>query len=111
MTSVSLRRNDLRTARTSLCESVRLSTETRGATYRNTLIARLNLVGLSRQMGLIGAGRKQLDLVTKDIDTIALPPTDPLRGAIHLHTALLAIANREYDEALRAVTSAEQFFA
>src|SRR5262245_14551003 len=77
MTSVSLRRNDMTTARASLCESVTLSTETRGATHRNTLIARLNLVGLSRQMGLIGAARRQLDLTQADLGS--LPLTDPVR--------------------------------
>lgn len=108
MTSVSLRRNDMKTARQSLCESVALSTETRGAKHRNTLIARLNLVGLSRQMGLIGAARKQLDLAKADLDS--LPMTDPVRAAIFLHTALLAISIGSFQDAIVSLTEAEKFY-
>ena len=108
MTSVSLRRNDMTTARASLCESVALSTETRGATHRNTLIARLNLVGLSRQMGLIGAARKQLDLTQADLGS--LPLTDPVRAAIFLHTALLAISIGSFQDAIASLAEAEKFY-
>jgi tetratricopeptide (TPR) repeat protein len=108
MTSVSLRRNDMTTARASLCESVTLSTETRGATHRNTLIARLNLVGLSRQMGLIGAARRQLDLTQADLGS--LPPTDPVRGALFLNTALLAISIGSFHDATAPLSEAEKFY-
>jgi tetratricopeptide (TPR) repeat protein len=108
MSSVSLRRNDMTTARASLCESVALSIETRGATHRNTLIARPNLVGLSRQMGLIGAARKQLDLAKADLES--LRPTDPVRAAIFLHTARLAITIGSFQDAVAGLTEAEKFY-
>lgn len=109
MTSVSLRRSDMRTARVSLCESIRLSIDAKGSKDRSTLFPRLNLVGLSRQMGLIGAARHQLDEVTADIDG-GLPADDPLRGLATIHAALLAIADNSNDAGLQSITEAQRFF-
>ena len=109
MTSVSLRRSDMRAARLSLCESIRLSTDAKGAKDRSTLFPRLNLVGLSRQMGLIGPARHQLDEVKADIDG-GLPAEDPLRGLATIHAALLAIADNANEAGLQAIADAQRFF-
>jgi tetratricopeptide (TPR) repeat protein len=109
MTAVSIRSNDMRTAKQSLCESIRLNTESAGIKDRSTLFSRLNLVGVSRQMGLLGAARQQLDDVKADIDG-GLPPDDPLKGGAIIHAALLAIAENSSDAGLATITEAQQFF-
>jgi|GEM_PF-2125357 len=109
MTSVSLQKNDLGAARTSLCKSIRISLNSRGNKDRKTLIARLNLVGLSRRMGLIGAGRKQLQDVGKDIRSTTTK-NDPLRGIVQIHKALLAITDHRHQDAMEAIGQAEVFF-
>ena len=109
VTSVSLRKLDMRTARQSLCESIRLHSASSGPRDRGTLFPRLNLVGLSRQMGLIGSARQQLDEVKADIEA-ALPSDDPLRGFATIHAALLAIADNAGEAGLRTIMEAQRFF-
>jgi len=109
MTAVSLRRSDMRAAKLSLCESIRLSTDGKRNKDRSALFPRLNLVGLSRQMGLIGPARQQLQEIKADIDG-SLPPDDPLKGLATIHVALLAIADNSEQAGLEAITEAQQFF-
>lgn len=108
MTGVSIRQLDLRAARSSLCKAISLQRQASNPLERSSLFARLNMVGLTRQMGLLGTARQQFQDVQAAAES--LPADDPFRGFLLMHSALLAIAEHSYQAGLQEVGKAEAFF-